>query len=242
MRIPRVYQDTPLTSGSTIELNPVATQYLIKVLRLRAGATLIVFDGKGSSYQGTLIQDSAKCAMVRLDNQMDQQSESPLQLHVGLGISKGERMDYAIQKLVETGVHSITPLITEHTVVKLDHKREQTRRQHWQGVIISACEQCGRSVLPQLHDVSQIDAWIRSVNADRKLVFDATGTTGLKSVQPVPRVVAVLIGPEGGLSDQEVGLAGSHDFLKVRLGPRILRTETAAVAISAALQTLWGDY
>ena len=151
-------------------------------------------------------------------------------------------MDYAIQKLVETGVHSITPLLTEHTVVKLDAKREQSRRQHWQGIIINACEQCGRSVLPQLHAVTDIYQWITTVSAEYKLVFDATGETSLKSLQATPASVSVLIGPEGGLSEREVSDAKHNGFHVVRLGPRILRTETAAVAISAALQTLWGDY
>lgn len=242
MRIPRVYQAVSLSIGSDITLDATASQHLLKVLRLREGAAVIVFDGHGISFEGTLVTVNAKSAVVRLHEQIDQQTESPLQLHVGLGISKGERMDYAIQKLVETGVHSVTPLTTERTVVKLDSKREQTRLQHWQGVIISACEQCGRCVLPQLHAVSDISQWTSNVAAERKLVFDASGTSELKTLQPVPHTVAVLIGPEGGLSEQEVDYACRHDFLNVRLGPRILRTETAAVAISAALQTLWGDY
>ena len=242
MRIPRIYQATKLASETEVALDARASQHLIKVLRLRDGAPVIIFDGHGESYQAQLIHSGGKAATVRLLARIEQQTESPLQLHVGLGISKGERMDYAIQKLVETGVHRITPLLTAHTVVKLDNRREQSRRQHWQGVIISACEQCGRNHLPQLHEVSDISHWLAGVAADRKLVFDAAGTVDLKTLQPAPASVCVLIGPEGGLSEQEVSEACRQGFDNVRLGPRILRTETAAVAISAALQTLWGDY
>jgi 16S rRNA (uracil1498-N3)-methyltransferase len=242
MRIPRIYQAIALANDREIELDAIASQHLLKVLRLREGAAVIVFDGNGESYQGELSQARGKSATVKLRERIEQVSESPLPLHVGLGISKGERMDYAIQKLVETGVHSITPLLTEHTVVKLDRKREQTRRQHWQGIIINACEQCGRSVLPQLHAVSDSYQWITTISAECKLVFDASGETRLKSLPPTPASVGVLIGPEGGLSEREVNEAKHNGFHVVRLGPRILRTETAAVAISAALQTLWGDY
>jgi 16S rRNA (uracil1498-N3)-methyltransferase len=242
MRIPRIYQTIPLASEREISLDAIASQHLLKVLRLREGASVIVFNGNGDSYRGVLTQVSGKTAVVNLHERINEVTESPLQIHVGLGISKGERMDYAIQKLVETGVHSITPLVTEYTVVKLDAKREQTRLQHWQGVIGSACEQCGRSFLPSLHAVGELSAWLGSVTTECKLVFDATGTTPLKSIQPTPVSVSVLIGPEGGLSEHEVSAACRHGFQSVRLGPRILRTETAAVAISAALQTLWGDY
>jgi 16S rRNA (uracil1498-N3)-methyltransferase len=242
MRIPRIYQPTPLAIHHELALDAIASQHLLKVLRLREGAAVIVFDGHGASYRGELTQASGKHAVVTLREQIHEQTESPLQLHVGLGISKGERMDYAIQKLVETGVHSITPLQTEYTVVRLDAKREQTRLQHWQGVIASACEQCGRSYLPQLHEVCNITDWIDHAASDCKLVFDASGSTDLRSIQPIPRSVSVLIGPEGGLNEQEVSYANRNGFRHVRLGPRILRTETAAVAISAALQTLWGDY
>lgn len=241
MRIPRIYQAIALGSDREIDLDAVASQHLLKVLRLREGATVAVFDGNGESYQGVLVR-TGKIATVKLQQRLDEANESPLQLHVGLGVSKGERMDYAIQKLVETGAQSITPLLTDYTVVKLDDKREQTRIQHWQGVIKSACEQCGRSYLPQLHALRKLAEWTENITDECKLVFDAAGTATLKSIQPTPSSVSILIGPEGGLSENEVSYAVRHGFHIVRLGPRILRTETAAVAISAALQTLWGDY
>ena len=242
MRIPRVYQPIPLVLEHEVTLDDTASQHLLKVLRLREGASVIIFNGHGESFEGVVTGSSGKRASVKLLQRIRSETESPLQLHVGLGISKGERMDYAMQKLVETGVHSITPLLTDYTVVKLDNKREQTRRLHWQGIIISACEQCGRSTLPQLHHVCNISQWITAASDECKLVFDATGTVKLESIEPRPASVSVLIGPEGGLSEHEVSFASRNGFQVVRLGPRILRTETAAVAISAALQTLWGDY
>lgn len=242
MRIPRIYQAAKLSPGSELELNEAASQYLLRVLRLRESDRLIIFDGLGAHYDAELTGKPGKRARVRLLQQNDTNTESPLQLHVGLGISKGERMDYAIQKLVETGVASITPLFTEYTVVRLDEKRKRSRREHWQGVIISACEQSGRNVLPQLHDTTELVTWMAGRDDECKLAFDASGHQNLTDIQPVPRRVSVLIGPEGGLSEQEIAQAGETGFDIVRLGPRILRTETAAVAISAALQTLWGDY
>lgn len=242
MRIPRIYQPVALTTGSEISLDESASQYLLRVLRLRESDRLIIFDGQGVSYEAELAGKIGKQAQVRLLQQIQLDTESPLQIHVGLGISKGERMDYAIQKLVETGVHSITPLLTDYTVVKLDHKRKQSRHQHWQGVIVSACEQSGRSFLPLLHEVDDLASWAANRDEECKLVFDAGATRHLTDIQPAPSRVSVLIGPEGGLSQQEIVQAGEHGFDIIRLGPRILRTETAAVAISTALQTLWGDY
>jgi 16S rRNA (uracil1498-N3)-methyltransferase len=242
MRIPRVYQSISLAEGREVSLDVSASQYLVKVLRLRESARLIVFDGQGNSYEAELTSIRGKQATVKLLNQITADTESPLQIHVGLGISKGERMDYAIQKLVETGVHSITPLSTEYTVVKLDSKRKQTRLQHWQGVVISACEQCGRNYLPELYEADEISHWLANTDSELKLAFDASGDICLRNIKTVPRTISILIGPEGGLSDNELDYARTHAFSIVRLGPRILRTETAAVAISAALQTLWGDY
>jgi 16S rRNA (uracil1498-N3)-methyltransferase len=241
MRIPRIYQAVPLASDHEVALDAQASQHLLKVLRLREGAAVIVFDGAGNSFRGELTR-GGKSAVIKLQEPISELTESPLQLHVGLAISKGERMDYAIQKLVETGVHSLTPLLTERTVVKLDTRRKQSRRQHWHGVIISACEQCGRSQLPQLHDIVTLADWTDQAAGECKLVFDAAGNLHLQNIQPRPASVNVLIGPEGGLSENEVHYAATRGFHIVKLGPRILRAETAAVAISAALQTLWGDY
>ena len=221
---------------------PTAAQHIGKVLRLREGAHVILFDGNGHAFQASILQLGKTKVDVQLLDAITVNTESPLRIHLGLGISKGERMDYAIQKAVEAGVSEITPLLTEHTVVKLDAQRRASRLQHWQGVIVSACEQCGRDRLPQLHEVTTLSDWAASLRIAHKLVFDADGLASLNDVNTPPREIAVLIGPEGGLSESEICLAVQHEFKHVRLGPRVLRTETAAVAIIASLQTLWGDY
>lgn len=242
MRIPRVYQDTELSCDSRLLLESSASRHLLKVLRLREGAPLILFNGRGQSCRAILLGNRDGSAEVELQELLDEDTQSPLHLHIGLGVSKGERMDYAIQKLVETGVHEITPLLTEHTVVKLDKKRAQSRLQHWRGIIIGACEQSGRNILPELHPVSTISDWLQATQAEYRLLFDAEGNQRLRDITPVPKSVCVLIGPEGGLSSGEIDMARRQNYTIARLGPRVLRTETAAVAISAALQTLWGDF
>jgi len=242
LRIPRIYHDDELTAGQDLLLNTAASQHLLKVLRLRESAPLVVFNGRGVSCNAVLIGSRSGKAEIRLQALLDEETQSPLRLHVGLGISKGEKMDYAIQKLVETGVHEITPLITEHTVVKLDSRREVSRMQHWQGVIIGACEQCGRNMLPALHSVTPLGEWLQVTRAECLLAFDGEGDERLQMISPAPSSACALIGPEGGLSRIELELARRQGFRVVRLGPRIMRTETAAVAISAALQTLWGDF
>jgi 16S rRNA (uracil1498-N3)-methyltransferase len=162
-----------------------------------------------------------------------------LNIHLGLGISKGDRMDYAIQKAVELGVNEITPVITERTIVRLDEKRQSKKLEHWQGIIISACEQCGRSVLPVLNPVSRIDTWLQHSSAC-KLIFDPFSSQSLSGLEQQTHA-SILIGPEGGLSEEELTKSIAQDFTPVRLGPRVLRTETAVVAACSALQILWGD-
>ena len=242
MRIPRVYHPFPLGIGTETELSPAAAQHVGKVLRLREGAALILFDGQGNACEANVVSVDKRGVRVNMHAPLIEHTESPLHTHLGLGISKGERMDYAIQKAVEAGVSEITPLLTEHTVVRLDAKRRASRQQHWQGVIISACEQCGRNRLPELHDVTTLADWVVLQQAAHKLVFDADGNSSLRDINPPPREVTILIGPEGGLGQEEIRLATQERFKHVRLGPRTLRTETAAVAIIASLQTLWGDY
>jgi len=182
MRIPRIYQDIELAAGHKLVLDASASQHLLKVLRLREGATVIVFDGRGVSCRGVLTGSDGGRAKLELQERIEEHTHSPLRLHIGLGISKGERMDYAIQKLVETGVHEITPLLTEHTVVRLDPKRAQSRLQHWRGIIINACEQCGRNLLPVLHSVTTAGEWMKTAGGDCKLVFDAEGSGVLRSL------------------------------------------------------------
>ncbi len=240
MRIPRIYLPASLDSDHLIELDERAFQHTVRVLRMKAGAELQVFDGKGNEFSACLETVSKREASIRLLEKLERQAESPLQLHLGLGISKGERMDYAMQKAVELGVTEISPLFTDHCVVNLDEKRMQKRLAHWQGVIISACEQCGRNLVPELHPPLSLQKWFSQLQ-QRCIVFEPQAEKSLQQLE-AEQDIAVLIGPEGGLSDKEISLAASLNNIEtVRFGPRILRTETAAVAALTALQVLWGD-
>ena len=241
MRIPRIYIPISLESNQQIELNERAFQYVIKVLRLKQKAKLILFDGKGNEYSAFLEEVNKKNAFAKIEEPIKIKSESDLIIHLGLGISKGERMDFAIQKAVELGVTEITPLFTEHCVVNLDDKRIQKRLQHWQGIIISACEQSGRNVLPLLNLTNTLTKWAESLKYPC-LIFDPLATKTMKQVLPENNCISLVIGPEGGLSAKEISeLEKKINFHAVKFGPRILRTETAAVSAITAIQLLWGD-
>lgn len=241
MRIPRIYLPSPLNKGQSIELTDHAFQHAIKVLRLKQNAKLVLFNGQGSEFSAVVETINKRNASVTLIDEITSTAESNLAIHLGLGISKGERMDYAIQKAVELGVTEITPLFTEHCVVNLDEKRIQKRLQHWQGIIISACEQSSRSILPKLNTTNNLIKWADSIN-DLSLVFDPLATKTLKTMTPDNNAINIVIGPEGGLSATEISeLNKKSNFQTVKFGPRVLRTETAAVSAITAAQLLWGD-
>lgn len=241
MRIPRIYLPSPLKIGQSIELSEHAFQHAIKVLRLKQDAKLILFDGRGAQYSASIENIYKKNASAIIIEEIISNSESNLSIHLGLGISKGERMNFAIQKAVELGVTEITPLFTKRCVVNLDEKRIQKRLQHWQGIIVSACEQSGRSILPVLNTTNTLMKWADTIN-DLSLVFDPLATSSLKTITPVENKINLVIGPEGGLSTTEISeLDKRSSFQTVKFGPRVLRTETAAVSAITAAQLLWGD-
>ena len=241
MRIPRIYLPLDLSSKEQLELNDHAFQHTVKVLRMKENSKIIVFDGKGNEYFSSLVEVNKKNAFIKTEDLIENNSESNIFIHLGLGISKGERMDFAIQKAVELGVTEITPLFTEHCVVNLDEKRIKKRLQHWQGIIVSACEQSGRNVIPLLNTVTTLKKWSESIN-ENCLIFDPVATATLKNIKPDKNSLNLLIGPEGGLSSKEISeLKKNKIFHSVKFGPRILRTETAAVSAITAIQLLWGD-
>ena len=241
MRIPRIYLPSQLILGQSIELTDHAFQHAIKVLRLKQNAKLILFNGEGVEVSAAVETINKKNASVIITEELHSTPESNLYIHLALGISKGERMDFAIQKAVELGVTEITPLFTEHCVVNLDEKRTQKRLQHWHGIIVSACEQSGRNVLPILNTTNTLMKWADSTN-DLSLVFDPLSTSTLKIITPEESKINIVIGPEGGLSSQEISeLDKRSNFQSVKFGPRVLRTETAAVSAITAAQLLWGD-
>ncbi|AJO81180.1 16S rRNA (uracil(1498)-N(3))-methyltransferase [Pseudomonas sp. MRSN 12121] len=239
MRLSRFFIDAPLSLGEH-ELPEAQAHYIGRVLRMAEGDALQLFDGSGHEFRGTLLEVGKKRVVVRLDESFAGQVESPLQIHLGQGLSRGERMDWAIQKATELGVNDITPIFSERCEVRLKDERADKRLAHWRQVAISACEQCGRSRVPVIHPPVLLADWIKQTQADLKLVLHPVAEP-LES-HAKPATLAFLIGPEGGLSDAEVAQAQDAGFLPARLGPRVLRTETAPVVALAVAQQLWGDF
>ncbi|MBI5910083.1 MAG: 16S rRNA (uracil(1498)-N(3))-methyltransferase [Betaproteobacteria bacterium] len=237
----RLYCDLPLSPGAEIVLPEAAARHALKVLRLQVGDTLTLFNGAGGEYRASLVAVSKREARVRLLEFHAAERESPLEITLALGISAGERMDYSLQKATELGVSAIQPLVTERSVVKLAGERADKRLQHWQHVVIAACEQCGRNRVPAVAPVQKFYAYLAAVERNqRRLLLSPDAATPLKRVPPAASVV-LLVGAEGGLAPAECEAAEASGFEPVSLGPRILRTETAPVAALAVLQALWGD-
>jgi 16S rRNA (uracil1498-N3)-methyltransferase len=236
----RIYQDVPLALGM-LQLEEKASHHLARVLRVDVGDEIILFNGTGGEYQAVIRSVSKKTVAVELLSFSAREAESSTAIYLGQGIARGEKMDFVIQKAVELGVTKIYPVITERCNVRLDHEREQKRMQHWQAVMISACEQSGRNHLPELHAPLPLYDWLAMINAEKKLVLSPHVAVKLDRSQR-PATVAVLIGPEGGLSRAEMAAAAAHDFAGLNLGPRVLRTETAALTALAVLQFAYGDF
>ncbi len=240
MRVSRFYCASLVPANTPMQLPDEVFRHAVQVLRMKPGALLNLFDGQGLEYQAQLEQVGKRQATVSLKQQIDTDNESPLDILLMQGISRGERMDYAIQKAVELGVKRIMPVVTERCNVQLSGDRAEKRINHWQGVIISACEQSGRSYLPDLLPITSIDAALENVNDACKLVLDPEAIKSFSSVKKADQI-ALLIGPEGGLSETEVQRANDVGFTGITLGPRILRTETASAAALAMVQAGWGD-
>ncbi|CAL1241326.1 16S rRNA (uracil(1498)-N(3))-methyltransferase [Candidatus Methylocalor cossyra] len=241
MRVSRLFLAQPLREGDRIHLDPDQSHYLRDVLRLKRGQGLTVFNGEGDEYAATVADLGRAGIALAIGERRIRDAESPLVTHLGLGIARGERMDLAIQKAVELGVTRITPLVTEHSVVRLDRARQEQRRLHWQKIAASACEQCGRNRVPPVEEPTALERWLPG-RAGLRLFFDPHGAVGLGDLPRPTAGVCLLAGPEGGFAQRERVLARDAGFVAVRLGPRILRAETAVLAALAALQTLWGDW
>ncbi len=240
MRIPRIYLPQQLESNSEVSLDSRSTHYLAAVLRMKPGMMLTAFDGSGLEFPGTLTDISKKSGLVSLGEGNNPGTESPLETHLGIGISRGERMDFVIQKSTELGVNVIQPLFTEHCEVKLDDKRADKRRAHWEQVSISASEQSGRVIPPVIHAPVSLDQWLNQVDCQYKFLLDQQQHGKLEEIKD-PKSIAFMIGPEGGISDNEKALAKDKGFFGLNLGPRTLRTETAPIAALSLFQYLWGQ-
>lgn len=243
MALTRLFIDETLAVGAELQLDRDQARYLGRVLRLRNGDMVNVFNGNDGEFGASVVSLSKNTAVVRVDIAIQTTTESALKVHLVQGISRGERMDFVIQKATELGVKRISPVITQHGVVKLDESRTQKRHDHWQGVAASACEQSGRIRPPLIDAPVDLNTWFGAgaKESDTDLILQPGATTALTSIATPVTKVCLLIGPEGGFSDKEYEDAGVAGFEPVSLGPRVLRTETAALAAIAVVQTLWGD-
>ena len=244
MRLTRVHVEGPLVSGKRLTLEGSAASHVTRVLRLRVGAQLILFDGSGGEYEASIDKAHGGEVIVAVGAQQPIERESPLKLTLAQGVSRGERMDLVVQKATELGVSQLVPVLTERSVVRLTAQQSDRKVNHWRAIAIAACEQCGRNRVPSvaaplaLRDFLKGDAG-RSPGA--RLLLSPVGTAALNDVPHPGDGVTVLIGPEGGLTDEEEHAAVAAGFTALRLGPRVLRTETAAIAALALLQRKFGD-
>lgn len=240
----RLFVEDSLASGMQLALGDEPSHYAARVLRLRTGDGLTVFDGRGGEFPATVSVVSKKGMIVSLGEKSSRECESPLSICLVQAVSRGERMDMVVQKATELGVTRVTPVVTEFSVVKLDDDKRQTRVRHWTRIARSACEQSGRNRVPIIDAPCGFDEWLRSLTVDEarlRVLLDPQASTTLADVSAMPAALDLLIGPEGGLSAHELEQAVAVGFTPIGFGPRILRTETAAIAAIAVLQARFGD-
>jgi len=242
MSISRIYQPLLLKPGLLLQLDEKASHHLARVLRAKIGDFLVIFNGQGGEHQAVIKQINKKNIEVEILGFVPKETESLLSLQLAQGMARGEKMDFIVQKAVELGVKRIIPLVTERCNVRLSEERGEKRLQHWQSVVISACEQSGRNELPEIVSPLPLLDWLPQVLTDYRFVLSPhTHQTLSVSAIPPAASITLLVGPEGGLTEQEVQLAVDHGFLPLQLGPRTLRTETAALAALAVFQACFGD-
>ena len=242
MPLPRTFIPSDLKSGQKIILDEAPSHHLLQVLRLSVGKPLVIFNNTDKEFNAKICGVSKRRVEAVIEESVSCNRESPLLIHLGQGISRGEKMDFTIQKATELGVRTITPLFAEHCNVKLEGSRLEKRMLHWQKVAISAAEQSGRCYVPEVLPAKSLAKWVIAAKSDLCLIFDPEATDKLNSIKKKPKSITVLVGSEGGLSGDEIKLAKKNSFLPITLGPRILRTETAALAAIGVLQAKWGDF
>lgn len=236
----RVYLPLPLASGSTLPLPDEAVRHLVQVLRMQAGEALTVFNGEGGEFAATLASASRKGATLAVGAHDPVNRESALQVTIAQCVSKGDRMDYALQKSTELGAAGFVPVLSARGVVRLDGERWEKKVEHWRGVVVGAAEQSGRTALPDVTLPQGFEAFVTAPRGGIKLIAAPGGTATLNHLAPDPKIT-VLVGPEGGFAPLELELADRHGWQRLGLGARILRTETAPVAVLAGLLALRGD-
>jgi 16S rRNA (uracil1498-N3)-methyltransferase len=242
MRLNRVHAEQALAAGSEILLPEAAAYHVARVLRLRAGAPLVLFDGSGGDFRGEVVAVEGDRVRVRVGERSAGLQESPLAITLVQAVSRSERMDWTLQKATELGVRRIQPVLSARSVVRLDERQAVKKLRHWQAIVAGACEQCGRSVLPEVRPPLELSRYFAEVPREgQRLVLSPSGPASLAGLASTAARVELLIGPEGGLDDGELDAATRVGFAPVRLGPRVLRTETAGIVALAVLQALWGD-
>ena len=243
MRVVRHFVDLPMAEGQSLDLPEAAVAHLVRVLRLGPGDRIRLFNGDGHDYETELESAGKREARARVLSRVALASESPLAITLAQGIARGEKMDLILQKATELGVARIAPVVTERTEVRLDADRADKRAAHWRGVLASACEQSGRARLPELLPPQTLASFLATEGSVRRLVLDPGPGSTLAQLQLAPtESLCLLVGPEGGLSERDLAAARATGFSGLRLGPRILRTETAALAAIAGLNALYGDW
>ncbi len=245
MRLSRIFIPEVLTVGETVVLKGQAAHYLTRVLRLSVADAVTLFNGNGENYSGEVHEIDRQRVLISLSSKQDPGTESPLKIMLVQAISRGERMDYTVQKAAELGVHSVQPLFTSRVAVRLDDKRRVKRLEHWRGVMTSACEQCGRAVVPQIMEPLSMTDWLADDDTEhdtQRLVLDPDAGLKLSNCKIAGDSVSVLIGPEGGFSPDEIKQMAAKGVTGVSLGPRIFRTESAGPAAIAVLQVIAGDF
>jgi 16S rRNA (uracil1498-N3)-methyltransferase len=242
MRIPRLLVEFPISGIGDIVLSDDRAHYVSRVLRLKVGAALVVADGRGGEYVGELRRVDRREVVVSLLEHRVVECESPINVNLVLGLSKGDRMDFAVQKAVELGAATVTPVWTARSVVKLDEERARKRQAHWMEIARSACEQCGRNMLPTIAVPTSFTDWLATRNDALGFILAPQAPVGLYGISVGSgSEVNLAVGPEGGFEAVEIEDAVAAGMTPVTLGPRVLRTETAAIAALCAAQLLWGD-
>jgi 16S rRNA (uracil1498-N3)-methyltransferase len=242
MNMPRFYCCEALSPGALIDLPEPVARHAVRVLRLPPGAAMVLFDGQGGEYEAHIEHIDKNRVVVQLGDWRDIERESKLSVTLVQAVQAGEKMDFTFQKAVELGITHIVPVDSRRSVTRLSGERAAKRVAHWQGVAVSACEQCGRNRVPVVDPLEKLEHWLaRPVQPGLRLMLAPDAECSLVDLPPA-RDVQLLIGAEGGLDPQEMVVAKQAGFQAVRLGPRVLRTETAGLAALAALQALWGDF
>lgn len=241
MRIPRIFHPEPLIVGEQVTLNDDAANHVGRVLRMNAGQALQLFDGSNYIFNAEILVADKKRVQVQVTDSTLADRESPLDIHLGQVMSRGEKMEFTIQKSIELGVNTITPLLSERCGVKLDAERLDKKLQQWRKIAIAACEQCGRNRIPVIRPAMTLDAWSLEPSDGLKLNLHPRASQSINTLPLPVKQVRLLIGPEGGLSADEIARTASHGFTDILLGPRVLRTETTALTAITALQVRFGD-